>query len=108
MTQFSKKDTSNLVLAVDEACANILRHNYRGKTDGVIILECRFKKKNLEFVLKDKGFPMDCKKIQHRPLDEVRPGGLGVFFIKKMMDKVAYRRSKAWNIVTMVKYAKKK
>jgi anti-sigma regulatory factor (Ser/Thr protein kinase) len=108
MTSFSRKDISSLVLAVDEACTNIMKHNYRGKTDGVIILECRLKKRDLQFVLKDKGFPMDCKKIRSRSLDEIRPGGLGVFFMKKMMDRVTYQRSNAWNIVTMVKNAKKK
>jgi anti-sigma regulatory factor (Ser/Thr protein kinase) len=106
--KFSKKDISNLVLAVDEACANVIRHNYRGRADGTIFLNCRFRKGGLEFVLRDRGFRMNCKKIEHRSLDKVRPGGLGVFFIKKMMDEVSYRRSGKWNVVKMVKYGTKK
>lgn len=104
---FSKTQTHGLVLAVDEACANIIKHSYCGCTDGLMTLECRGTKKALEFILKDKGRAVDCRKIQHRPLDEVRPGGLGVFFIQKMMDEVQYRRSGGMNILRMKKYAEK-
>ncbi len=105
---FSKTQIQGLVLAVDEACANIIRHSYCGCEEGLITLECKEKKKALEFILKDQGRPMDCKKIKHRPLNKVRPGGLGVFFIKKMMDEVEYARSRGMNILRMKKYAEEK
>jgi sigma-B regulation protein RsbU (phosphoserine phosphatase) len=35
----SAKSTADIVLAIDEACQNIIRHAYRGDSDNVIDLE---------------------------------------------------------------------
>ena len=96
----------NLVLAVDEACTNVIKHSYKGRTDGEIILECLESSGDLEFILRDRGEPVDHDKIKCRSLEEIRPGGLGVYLIKNTMDRVDYSRSKGMNIVTMTKYAK--
>lgn len=105
---YKPKEVDHLVLAVDEACTNIIRHSYKGRTDRVIILECQSNPKQLQFILRDKGCTVDCKKIKSRCLDEIKPGGLGVFFIHRMMDKVVYGRSRGMNFLRLTKYAKKK
>lgn len=108
LAQFRTKEIEHLVLAVDEACTNIIRHSYKGRTNKIIHLECRSDPERLQFILRDEGCAVDCKKIKSRCLDEIRPGGLGVFFIQHAMDKVEYGRSRGMNILRMIKYAKKK
>ncbi|MBI1884139.1 MAG: ATP-binding protein [Chlamydiae bacterium] len=105
---FSKPQVHAVVLAVDEACTNVIRHSYEGKPRCPIFLECESKNHTVEFLLKDQGPAIDLKKIQHRSLDDVKPGGLGVFFIHKAMDKVEYKREKGFNVLRMLKHAKKK
>lgn len=104
---FSKKEIHGLVLAVDEGCTNIMRHSYQGDSHGLITLECQGSQSEIVFVLKDRGLQADKKKIYHRALEEVRPGGLGVFFIQKMMDRVSYERHHGVNILRMKKYGQK-
>jgi len=87
---FDQMDTSKIILALDEACANIIKHAYKGKTGQNIVIACRIKPSRLEFILEDEGEPCDVKKIKSRPLHEVRPGGLGVYLITSVMDKVVY------------------
>jgi len=79
-----------IVLAVDEACANIIRHSYDGAPDKRIICEGRLEEDALSFVLRDFGKKVELSRIQPRELDEVRPGGLGVHFMRKVMDSVEF------------------
>ncbi len=87
---FSPMHTSKIVLALDEACSNIIKHAYKGRGGQPIIIVCRLKRRSLEFILLDEGEPADVKKIKSRPLHEIRPGGLGVYLINSVMDKVKY------------------
>ena len=87
---FDQMDTSKIILALDEACANIIKHAYKGKTGQNIVITCRIKPSRLEFILEDMGEPCDVSKIKSRPLHEIRPGGLGVYLITSVMDKVVY------------------
>ena len=76
-----------LVLAVNEACMNVIQHAYKGDDTGEIILEILNNKKNLLFRLKDFAEPVDLESIHPRDLDDLRPGGLGTHFIREIMDK---------------------
>lgn len=87
---FDEMETSKIILAIDEACSNIIRHAYKGKSGQNIIITCKIKPTKLEFILEDEGEPADVKKIKSRPLDEIRPGGLGVYIITSVMDKVKF------------------
>jgi sigma-B regulation protein RsbU (phosphoserine phosphatase) len=82
----------DIVIAVDEACQNIIRHAYAG-SDGEIVLECRRAGDDLEVLLHDSARAVDPATIKSRDLDDVRPGGLGVHFIRAIMDSVEYQPS---------------
>jgi sigma-B regulation protein RsbU (phosphoserine phosphatase) len=75
-----------LVLAVDEACTNIIRHAYCGCIDDTISLLLKRERDMLVFELRDDAPPVDPGKITARDLGDCRPGGLGVPFIRKLMD----------------------
>ncbi|MEE9276328.1 MAG: ATP-binding protein [bacterium] len=79
-----------VVLAVDEACSNIIRHSYEGATDRPIICEGRLEDECIEIVLRDYGKKVDPAEICPRDLSDVRPGGLGVHLIREVMDTVEF------------------
>jgi len=76
-----------LVLAVDEACTNIIRHAYCDKTRGTIALKLLRERDMLTFELRDEAPAVDPSTVKKRDLSECRPGGLGVAFIDNLMDE---------------------
>jgi len=87
---FAKLDCSKITLAVDEACSNVIRHAYMNRPGQPIIVTCRIGETHLEITVQDYGEPVDINRIKPRPLDEIRPGGLGVYIIRSVMDEVSY------------------
>lgn len=109
---FSEPECRAIVLAVDEALTNIIRHAYGGDTDKPI--EAYFRRvqdsrngtpgEALEIVLEDRGVAVDGAKLCGRALDDVKPGGLGLHFIHESMDKVEFRRKIGRNQIRLVKF----
>ena len=88
-----------LVLAIAEAAQNIVKHGYKGVESTVDRMEIKISLKdgNLEIGFFDKGKPVVPENIQHRQLDDIKPGGLGTFFIKQIMDGAVFKKDeKGW------------
>lgn len=81
---------TNLVLALDEACTNVIRHGYEGDPSGLVILQILHEGDTLIFRLRDFAAPVDRQKVRPRDLKGVRPGGLGVHFIGEIMDVMRF------------------
>ena len=94
----------DIVLAVDEACQNIIRHAYCGKA-GDIVVQVGRDDHHLVVRLIDYAPPVDVTKVCPRPLDDVRPGGLGTHFIREVMDEVTFLPppAGAGNLLQMIK-----
>lgn len=75
-----------LVLAVDEASTNIIRHGYSNCEPGTIALRLTRDRDMLGFELRDEAPAVDPARIKPRDLSECRAGGMGVAFIDKLMD----------------------
>lgn len=75
-----------LVLAVDEACANIIRHGYGEAGKGDIGLRIRRSGAMLSFELTDTAPGVDPAQVRPKPLGECRCGGFGVALIDEVMD----------------------
>lgn len=86
----SEKYIESTVLAVDEAICNVVQHAYSGEVSGDVILAVERHDRTLLFRVTDFAEPVDNSAIQSRDLDDIRPGGLGVFLMRKIMDKVEY------------------
>jgi anti-sigma regulatory factor (Ser/Thr protein kinase) len=109
---FSEAECRAIVLAVDEAMTNIIRHAYRGDSEQPI--EASFHRIHaprdgqsvdaLEILLEDRGVTVDPEKMCGRALEDVRPGGLGLHFIRESMDKVEFSRSWGKNQLRLVKF----
>ncbi len=101
----SAKSTADIVLAIDEACQNIIRHAYRGDSDNVIEIEVEHRGDGLVFTLADQAPAIDPSLVKPRDLDDIRPGGLGTHFIRRVMDEVEFLRpaSGRGNLLKMVR-----
>jgi len=87
---FEALETDRLVLAVDEACTNVIRHAYDNSGDGRITITFTLSPEYFEIMIRDFGKGADPATFKGRDLDEIRPGGLGLHFIKSAVDKVEY------------------
>lgn len=110
--RFHEEESRAIVRSVDEALANVIRHAYRGESGYPIEVTCRHLHgtrdgacvSGIEIVLQDSGVRADPEKMRSRSLEEVRPGGLGLHFIRQSMDEVEFSRKKGKNQLRMVKY----
>ncbi len=89
-TGCAEKIARDIVIAMNEACMNIIQHAYKGDASGVIVMQIDEDDGELEFHLQDFAAPVDCATIKPRPLEELRPGGLGTHFIREIMDECQY------------------
>jgi len=100
--ELGEDEAGRLVLAIDEACTNIIRHAHGGEAKPVrLTMECRAGK--LVFILIDQGGPCDPELIRGRSLREVRPGGLGVHIIREVFDVVDYAPMETGTRLTLEK-----
>ncbi len=95
-------------MAVDEACTNVIEHAYHGDPHGSLELTCATRGKEWVITIRDFGARFDPQKVKMPktgdPLSKRRIGGLGIFFMHKLMDRVTYDFSEgAGNCVTMIK-----
>jgi len=98
----------NINLAIEEAVVNVIRHGYNGSQiteDIEISFMCE--EDNLIFTITDTGSTFDLTLVDAPDItlsaEERSVGGLGILLIKKIMDKVVYRRENGKNILTLVK-----
>lgn len=104
-----QKATYAVQLAVDEACCNIIDHAYGGEGIGDIQCSVQAGKDGLTVILIDRGQPYSPEKVPdpqlNLPLEKVKPRGVGLYLIRKMMDKVSYAtKPDSTNVLTMVKH----
>ena len=94
-----QEQKDELVLAIAEAAQNIVKHAYKGveETSDTMQIKISLKDGDLEIGFFDKGKPVVPENIQHRKLDDIKPGGLGTFFIKQIMDGAVFKKDqKGW------------
>jgi anti-sigma regulatory factor (Ser/Thr protein kinase) len=94
-------------LAVEEALVSTIGHAYRGRQTGDVRLRCGVRDESrLVVELIDSGVPFDPVAAPApdvtAPIEERRPGGLGVHFIRKLADGAAYRREGNNNVLELL------
>lgn len=104
---FEECEAELLVLALDEACTNIIRHAY-GNACKPVRLEMDRRRDCVRFTLRDYGKSCDPERIRSRNLEDVRPGGVGVHIIKQAFDNVTYEpRPRGTKLVLEKRYPRK-
>ena len=94
-----QEQKDELVLAIAEAAQNIVKHGYKGveETSDRMEIKISLNDGELEIGFFDKGKEVVPENIKHRKLDDIKPGGLGTFFIKEIMDAAVFKRDqKGW------------
>ena len=88
---FEGRAARDVVLAVDEACKNVIVHAYGGSDGGDIVLSVFRSEAGIILRLRDFAAPVDPARIKPRDLADVRPGQLGTHFIRTIMDSAECR-----------------
>ena len=90
----SSTETDHVVLAVDEAVTNVIRHGYKDAPDNEVDISIRpindKDGQGIEIVLDDQCADTKIEQIQKRDLSELKPGGLGIHILYRIMDHVQY------------------
>lgn len=87
---YDEEIAGRIMLALDEALTNVIRHAYQGQADQPIDITLHAEAGRLGITVRDFGRPCDPSAIRSRDLDDIRPGGLGVHIIHECMDRVEY------------------
>jgi len=104
---FPPDRVEEVVLAVDEACTNAIRHSYGGRRDARIEVSFRALPDRIEIILEDDGVPALRERLAPRELrppegESITPGGLGVQIMYRVFDEVDFEPGeREGNRVTM-------
>jgi len=98
-------------LAIEEAVVNIIEYAYEDNQKGTVELQMTTTEQQLEIVLTDHGKPFDPTERPavdvDAPLEERQVGGLGIYFMRQLMDSINYERIDGQNVLTLKKNIKK-
>jgi len=90
----SDDDTFAVQMAVDEACANVIEHAYRGRPDGMVSIEGSLTDDVVVLTIRDRGQPFDPQAVPRpdlaAPLSKRHEGALGLYLMEKLMDEVRF------------------
>lgn len=104
--KFNKSSIMQIELALEEVIVNIINYAY-DENIGYIEFSCDVDNDKIVMTIVDNGKPFDmmCSKAPNieASLDERKIGGLGIFFVKELMDKVEYKRLGNDNILILIK-----
>jgi anti-sigma regulatory factor (Ser/Thr protein kinase) len=105
---FNEKEIYSLQLAADEAATNVIEHAYADTSDAVFEFGCDVQEDALVITLHDRGKSFDISKVKEpnvtADLNERQIGGLGIYLMRKLMDKVEYHSDATGNLLTMTKH----
>lgn len=107
--KFKNMTLEKIILAIDEACANVIEHSYKKDDSKEFTLSLNNDEKKIKIIIEDKGAGFKNSSKAKKPdlvgyIDSSKEGGLGRYMIENIMDEVSYKSEKGVNTLTMVKY----
>jgi anti-sigma regulatory factor (Ser/Thr protein kinase) len=87
---FAQRACEEIGLCVNEALANVIRHAYAGATDQPIELTAEVVDGSMHIDIRDWGNGVNPTDLPAKPHDPLKPGGLGLLCLKKMMTHVRF------------------
>ena len=109
LLDLSEEEAHRLKAAVNEACANIIRHGYGWDPGQRIVITFTLSDASLEILVRDFGRKPDPMHLEPREADPARPGGLGLPLIRSVMDEVEFDLSQErGTTLRLVKYLGRK
>lgn len=105
---FSQKEVDEIRLAVDEAFTNIIKHAYNFDNEKKVSLKTGSEEAAFWISICDEGKPYDPTSYKEpniaERIKEGKRGGVGVYLIKKLMDKVEYSSIGSINQIRLIKH----
>lgn len=107
----SLDDIEKIILAIDEACTNKIKHAYKNNPSKEIIIKLELSNNLFTAQIVDFGIPFEPDKVPLPDIDHnyksSKKGGYGIFLMKKLMDEVNYEfLDSGENILTLKKFVK--
>jgi anti-sigma regulatory factor (Ser/Thr protein kinase) len=100
-SELDQRETFHLMMAVDEACTNIIKYGGSDEID----VKCDVEDDLVVVQITDDGVafnPLEAPKPDlNAPLEEREVGGLGIYIIRALMNDVKYEREGGKNVLTM-------
>ncbi len=94
LSGMSEKQVFQVQMAVDEACTNAMVHAYRGDPEGEVRVCCYLEGNEFVIEVVDQGQVFDATAVPEpdlgKPIEDRDIGGLGLFFMRKLMDSVVF------------------
>lgn len=112
MAGFDVGEIGDIQLALDEACTNTIVHGLKKDPDKTFRIEINCNIGEMEILIYEYGEPFDPDQTAipdiDAPLEDRKVGGLGVYFVRKLMDDVEYSISEdGLKTLRMIKRNKK-
>jgi anti-sigma regulatory factor (Ser/Thr protein kinase) len=85
-----REDYEAVGLVVNEALANVIRHGYNGATDRPIAISADVADGQIRLQIRDWSKPFDPAKLPKAKLDLLKPGGLGLICMRRLMDEAEF------------------
>lgn len=104
MHQVEEPKGKHILLALEEAIVNIIYHAY-SYPQGLLEIQVHYNEntRELEFTLLDQGKPFDPLTFNKLDItsdvEQRKPGGLGIYFMKKVTDQISYERKDNYNVL---------
>ena len=96
-TNLQSKEIENLILAVDEACTNLIKHAYKNEYDNEINISFEIINNQINIKITDYASPFDLRDVESPNLElhfeNYKKSGLGIFIIKSLVDSIDYKIS---------------
>ncbi len=105
---FDESTINEIILSVDEACTNIIKHAHKYNDSEKIEVETKSENSQFKIILKYKGKGFDPNDLSNPDMkeyfDKFKIGGLGVPIMKKFMSKIEYdHKNSDYNYLTLIK-----
>lgn len=106
--EYKKVTVDQIVLAVDEACSNVIEHSYKMNPSKKLTVTINCSKEKSTFIIEDNGIGLKSLKYKRLDLNKYiqkrKEGGLGRYIIQHVMDKITYKKMESKNKLTLIKY----
>lgn len=106
-TKLSEINRHQVILAVEEVCANLIIHSHACNPDDSILLDVTKDNYKITFEIKDSGKAFNILEYKEPQLADVikekRKGGLGLILVRKIMDTIEFESTANQNICRLTK-----
>jgi len=94
----------HLNLVLTEATINAIKHGTLTDPNDTVRITINIHENELNIKVYDHGQGFDLESVQLPDFDHPKEGGMGIFFIRTLMDSVTYTRQGDCNVLEIIKY----